>query len=329
MNSFGTLFRISIFGESHGQSVGVLIDGCPAGLPLSEADLLPDLQRRKPGAKGTTPRLERDQPQIISGVWKGHTTGAPIAILFQNENTRSKDYAATQTWWRPGHADFTAAQKYQGYNDPRGGGHFSGRLTLALVAAGSIAKRLLPLDMQIKARVVSVGGSQDIEAAVEAALQAQDSIGGLLRCTAQPMPVGLGEPFFGKLQAQLGHLLFSIPAVKGVSFGSGMQAAHMRGSEHNDSILNAEGKTETNHAGGINGGISNGNPLVFHVAVKPASSIGKTQYSYDTEKKEVVAHSIQGRHDTCIALRMPVVIEAAAAIVLADLTMSNRLTISN
>ncbi len=160
MNSFGTLFRISIFGESHGKSVGVLIDGCPAGLPLSEADLLPDLQCRKPGAKGTTPRLERDQPQIISGVWQGHTTGAPIAILFQNENTRSKDYEATQTWWRPGHADFTAAKKYQGYNDPRGGGHFSGRLTLALVAAGSIAKRLLPPAMYIEAKVISAGGSR-------------------------------------------------------------------------------------------------------------------------------------------------------------------------
>ncbi len=324
MNSFGTLFRISIFGESHGKSVGVLIDGCPVGLPLSEADLLPDLQRRKPGVKGTTPRLESDQAHILSGVWQGHTTGAPIAILFQNENTRSQDYEDIQIWWRPGHADFTAAQKYQGYNDPRGGGHFSGRLTLALVAAGSIAKRLLPPEIRIEAKVVSVGGSQDIEAAVEEAMQAQDSIGGLLTCTAQPMPIGLGEPFFGKLQAQLGHLLFSIPAVKGVSFGSGMQAAHMRGSEHNDSILNAKGKTKTNHAGGINGGISNGNPLVCHVAVKPASSIGKAQHSYNIAQKEIVEHSIQGRHDACIALRMPVVIEAATAIVLADLMLQKK-----
>lgn len=324
MNSFGSLFRISLFGESHGESIGVVIDGCPAGLSLSEATLLPDLARRQSGALGTTARCESDKPHFLSGLWKGKTTAAPIAILFHNQNIRSQDYNDLASFWRPGHADFTAAQKYGSHNDYRGGGHFSGRLTLALVAAGSIAKLLLPQEMQIQARLLSAGGSTDIETAVEAAMLAQDSIGGMIACEAQPMPIGWGEPFFGKLQAQLGHLLFSIPAVKGVAFGSGMHAAHMRGSQHNDPILNAEGKTATNHAGGINGGISNGNPLCFEVAVKPPSSIAQTQQSYHTAQAKVVKHSIQGRHDACIALRMPVIVEAATAIVLADLMLQHK-----
>lgn len=319
MNSFGTLFRLSLFGESHGEAVGVVIDGCPPGLPMSEAQLLPLLARRKAGAVGTTPRLESDLPKIVSGLWQGTTTGAPITILFGNENTRSHDYEATKHWWRPGHADFTAHKKYRGYNDYRGGGHFSGRLTLPLVAAGSIAQSILPSNMQIAAKLISAGGSTDIETALAEAMQAQDSIGGLIQCRVAPMPIGLGEPFFGKLQAQLAHILFSIPAIRGFAFGDGMAAAHKKGSEHNDTIIDAEGHTSTNHAGGINGGISNGNPLLFSVAVKPTSSIGKAQHSYHQQAQKVVTHSTQGRHDACIALRMPVVVEAATAIALADL----------
>ncbi len=318
MNSFGKLFRVSIYGESHGKEVGVLIDGCPAGIPLEEKDFETALLRRKSGAKGTTPRLESDTPTIKSGVFKGKTTGAPVLITFENKNVKSKDYDSLKDTPRPGHADFTAMKKYGGFNDYRGGGHFSGRLTLGLVAAGVTAKKIIA-PVTVKATLVEAGGDTDIERAVNEAIKIKNSIGGIIECEAQNVPVGLGEPFFDSVESMLSHMMFSIPAVKGIEFGAGFKAARMTGSEHNDPIIDANGKTETNHAGGINGGITNGNPLVFRVVVKPTSSISLPQRTINMKTGEQTDMVIEGRHDTCIALRVPVVVECAAAIVLADL----------
>jgi chorismate synthase len=317
MNSFGKIFRISVFGESHGTSVGVIIDGCPAGLPLVFSDFEADFNRRRSGAKGTTPRKEADIPRIMSGVFNDHTTGAPLTIFFENTNTRSRDYAALHDTPRPGHADFVATRKFGGFEDYRGGGHFSGRLTLALVAAGVIAKKLIG-PVEVGARILEVGGNPNIEEAIDLAVEKQDSLGGIVECTATHMPVGLGEPFFDSVESVLSHMLFSIPAIKGVEFGSGFVAAKMWGSEHNDKFISVEGKTSTNYAGGINGGISNGNDLVVRVAVKPTSSTHQKQRTINTKTGEMIDLEIEGRHDTCIALRVPVVVEAATAIVLAD-----------
>ncbi len=320
MNSFGKLFRISIFGESHGKSVGVTIDGCPAGLPLTQDHFLPDLSRRKSGARGTTPRTESDLPHLVSGVFKGTTTGAPLTILFENSNTRPGDYENLRTQPRPGHADFVAMQKFGGFGDYSGGGHFSGRLTVALVAAGVIAKKIIS-PAAISSKILSVGGSADIQQTIDNALAEGDSVGGLIECTACNLPIGLGEPFFDSAESLISHIIFAIPAIKGIEFGSGFAAAAMRGSEHNDAIISADGKTATNHAGGINGGITNGNDLVFRVAVKPTSSIGKEQSTFSFASNKVENLKIEGRHDSCIALRVPPVIEAATAIVLADLKL--------
>jgi chorismate synthase len=317
MNSFGKIFRISVFGESHGTSVGVIIDGCPAGLPLVFSDFEADFNRRRSGAKGTTPRKEADIPRIMSGVFNDHTTGAPLTIFFENTNTRSRDYAALHDTPRPGHADFVATRKFGGFEDYRGGGHFSGRLTLALVAAGVIAKKLIG-PVEVVARILEVGGNQNIEEAIDLAVEKQDSLGGIVECRATHMPVALGEPFFDSVESVLSHMLFSIPAIKGVEFGSGFAAAKMWGSEHNDKFISVEGKTSTNYAGGINGGISNGNDLVVRVAVKPTSSTHQKQRTINTKTGEMIDLEIEGRHDTCIALRVPVVVEAATAIVLAD-----------
>jgi chorismate synthase len=320
MNTFGKLFRISIFGESHGESVGIVVDGCPAGLPLHFSDFEEDFNRRRSGARGTTPRKEADLPRIMSGVFNEFTTGAPITILFENTNTRSRDYAELRDTPRPGHADFVAMQKFGGFEDYRGGGHFSGRLTLGLVAAGVIAKKLIA-PVKVAAVLKEAGGRTDIEQAIDEAVERKDSVGGIIECTAAGLPVGLGEPFFDSVESALAHMLFSIPAIKGVEFGSGFAAARMWGSEHNDRIISVDGTTSTNFAGGINGGITNGNDLVFRIAVKPTSSTHQTQKTINLRSGEMVDLAIEGRHDTCIALRVPVVAEAAAAIVLADLMM--------
>lgn len=320
MNSFGTLFRIFLFGESHGPAIGVTIDGCKPGIPLTEDDFTNDLKRRQAGARGTTPRVEKDQPKIVSGHFNGYTTGAPLTILFENLNTQSKDYDHLKTHPRPGHADWVAAKKFDGFNDHRGGGHFSGRLTLGLVAAGVVAKKMIE-PIAVQARLTEAGGSADIESAIDQAVEQNDSIGGIVECKATHLPVGLGEPFFNSVESMISHLVFSIPAIKGIEFGSGFMAASMTGSEHNDSILDETGKTESNHAGGINGGITNGNDLIFRVAVKPTSSTGKAQNTFNTSSKKVEELLITGRHDTCIALRVPVVVEAVTAVALADLTL--------
>ncbi len=320
MNTFGRLFSVSVLGESHGEVVGVLIDGCPAGLSLSVEDFAPDLSRRRPGAAGTTPRRESDEPNIKSGVFKGKTTGAPILILFENEDARSDPYEEIRTKPRPGHADFAAGKKFANFNDYRGGGHFSGRLTVGLVAAGVIAKKLLR-PIEIKAEILEVGGRPDFEDAVSEAVEESDSVGGIVQCTARGIPVGLGEPFFDSVESAISHIVFSIPAIKGIEFGAGFAAARMKGSECNDAILDATGKTETNHAGGVTGGVTNGNDLVFRAAVKPTPSIPKAQKTVDLETGKPAEISITGRHDACIALRVPVILEAACAIALADLAM--------
>ena len=362
MNTFGNRFRVSIFGESHGPRIGVTLDGVLPGVPLSEEDFAEDLARRKAGALGTTPRVEDDFPQIVSGVYDGHTTGAPLTILFRNENTRSEDYEGFREHPRPGHADFTANIKFGGYNDPRGGGHFSGRLTLGIVAAGVVAKKMLYF-AQFHARLVEVGGLSDASAwpdALKAAQAEGDSLGGVVECSVEGLPMGLGEPFWDSVESLVSHAVFSIPGVRGIEFGDGFQAARMKGSEHNDpfpehkckhhhedgeehhchhdepdhqcchgdgschsehSSCHSERSEEshccgrhkhpqppvTNHAGGVNGGITNGNPLVFRVAFKPTASIAKA--------------GIPGRHDVCFALRTPVIVEAMSAIVLVDLAL--------
>lgn len=318
MNSFGRIFRVNVFGESHGESVGVNIDGVPYGIPLKQEDFLPDLERRKGGARGTTPRKEEDLPFLKSGVFNDHTTGAPVTILFENNNTRSADYAKLREFPRPGHADFVASKKYGGFEDYRGGGHFSGRLTLNLVAAGVIAKKILGDDIQVKAVLKEVGGLPDAEQGLEAAIAAKDSVGGIVECTVDGLPIGWGEPFFDSIESNIAHAVFAIPAIKGIEFGAGFAAAKMKGLEHNDPIIDATGKTATNNAGGVVGGITNGNQLVFRIAVKPTSSTPKEQQTLNITSGEVETFSVKGRHDLCIALRVPVVLEAVTAMVLAD-----------
>jgi chorismate synthase len=320
MNSFGRIFRISIFGESHGSLIGVVIDGCPAGIDLLEQDFLPDLERRKPGAKGTTSRKEGDVPKLVSGVFNGKSTGAPVTVVFENADIKSSDYEAIRNTPRPGHGDFVLHEKFGGFNDYRGGGHSSGRLTLALVAAGVIAKKVVS-EIAIKATLIEAGGNKDIAAAIEKAVEEQDSIGGIVECIATGLPTGLGEPFFDSVESLLSHAVFSIPAIKGIEFGSGFTAAKVHGSEHNDPIIDAAGHTATNNAGGINGGITNGNELVFRIAVKPTSSTPKEQHTWNKATQSVEALEVKGRHDLCIALRVPVVVEAVTAVVLADLTL--------
>ena len=486
MNSFGRIFRVHIFGESHGESVGIVIDGCPAGLAISADDLLPDLERRKGGKqKGTTPRQEADYPFFKSGLFNGKTTGAPITIIFDNNNTRSGDYEKQRSFPRPGHADWVAHQKYGGNEDYRGGGHFSARLTTGLVAAGAIAKKILNLavktspqtplqrrgafehsdqpgyitntedqwrilsdfakqnrknateaedklwqevrnrkidgfkfrrqhpiagfipdfvcleqkliieidgeylntkdqqqydiartewlkehnysflrftneqvlnempvvfqkikemlqnskaaskvsesdsppplerelegEVSIVAAVTEIGGESDLEKGLQNAIDAKDSVGGIVECRVNGLPVGLGEPFFDSVESQVAHIAFAIPAVKGIEFGSGFAAAKMFGSQHNDAIENMEGKTRTNHAGGIVGGITNGNELVFRIAIKPTASTPKQQNSLNWDTGKVEDFSIKGRHDLCVALRAPVILEAATALALVDL----------
>ena len=472
MNSFGRLFRVSIFGESHGVNVGVVIDGCPAGISLSVEDFSADLERRKGGTKGTTPRKEDDIPEIVSGVFNNKTTGSPITILFKNSNTRSADYEKQRAVPRPGHADFVASKKFDGYQDYRGGGHFSGRLTVALVAAGIVAKKILDLthnpspkergtattseagyitnsieewkalmpfakenrktpteaenimwqelrnrklneykfrrqhpvagyipdfvclgkklmveidggyhneeeqkkfdnirelwlsengyrmirftndqvlyqlpkvlqelgealsfgeglgegrnEIRITATILEIGGETDIDKGLQKAIDAKDSIGGIIECRVNGLPIGLGEPFFDSAESLISHAVFAIPAVRAIEFGTGFAAAKMFGSKHNDAIENAEGKTTTNHAGGVVGGLTNGNELVFRIAIKPTSSTPQEQQTLNIETNTIEPFSVKGRHDLCIALRVPVVLEAVTAMVLADLLLLNK-----
>jgi chorismate synthase len=326
MNHFGTILKTQIFGESHGEGLGIVIDGCPAGMHLSANDFLPDLERRKGGQqKGTTPRKEDDFPFLKTGIFNGVTTGAPIMIWFENNNTRSSDYDKSREIPRPGHADFVAQQKFGGYQDYRGGGHFSGRLTVCLVAAGVVAKKILSFynnnTIKLNAIIEEVAGEANIEAGLQKAIDAKDSVGGIVSCTVVGLPIGLGNHFFDSIESLISHAVFAIPAIKGIEFGSGFAAATMYGSEHNDALVNNQGITETNNSGGIIGGLTNGNPLYFRVVVKPTSSTPKPQKSLNTHTMQVEEFSIKGRHDLCIALRVPPVLEAVTALVLADLML--------
>jgi len=323
VNTFGRLLRVHLLGESHGPVVGVLLDGCPAGLPLAPEDLEADLARRRAGAPGTTARREADRPRVLSGLHQGRTTGAPLLIAFDNGDVDSADYAGLEHTPRPGHADLAARQKYAGCADPRGGGHFSGRLTVGLVAAGVLAKRLLG-PARVEARLLEAGGRPDAEAAAAEAAAAGDSAGGLIECRVSGLPAGLGEPFFDPVEGLLAHALFALGGVRGIEFGAGFASARMRGSECNDPILDPAGRTATNHAGGVNGGLTNGNPLVFRLAVKPTSSIALPQRTVDVRSGQLVELRVPGRHDACHALRLPVVVEAVTALVLADLTLVQR-----
>lgn len=352
MDSFGRKFRISIFGESHGPAIGIVIDGVQPGISLKAEDFRKDILRRKSGPKGTTPRIEADEPEFLSGVFNDTTTGAPLTIIFRNTNTRSTDYKLFCDIPRPGHADYTASIKWLDFNDPRGGGHFSGRLTLPIVAAGVVAKKMI--GCSVNAELIEVGGVSRDEAlknikeealpdgsieekeltssdiwhdTLDKAMKERDSLGGIVECRTDNVPVGLGEPFFDSVESLVSHAIFSIPGVRGIEFGDGFEAARMKGSEHNDPFesqnadnLHINVKPSKNGAGGVNGGITNGNPVVFRVAFKPTSSIGKAQKTFNFAKGQAEEFEIPGRHDVCFALRTPVIVEAMTAIVLADLT---------
>jgi chorismate synthase len=300
--------------------VGIIIDGVPAGVPLDESDFKEDLSRRRGGYKGTTGRAEPDSPEILSGIFEGRTTGAPLNIVVKNIDTDPKEYESSRYVPRPGHADYTAYKKYGGFNDFSGGGHFSGRLTVAIVITGIVAKKILS-GFEFFSSVIEAGGEKDIESAIEKVATSDDSIGGVAECRVKNLPPGLGEPFFDSVESLISHLVFSIPGIKGIEFGSGFKASRLKGSENNDPFTDSSGKRSSNNQGGVEGGITNGMELVFRVAVKPTASIKKEQKSFNLKSGENVSVSIGGRHDKCIALRVPVILEAAAAIVLTDLMM--------
>lgn len=323
MNQFGRLFSVQIFGASHGANVGVIVNGVPAGFTLTISDFESDLLRRKGlNQKGTTPRKEDDLPHLDAGIFNNHTTGAPVLITFPNNNTRSEAYAETIAIPRPSHADWVASQKFEGHQDHRGGGTFSARLTTGIVAAGTIAKKTLQhwgYNIQFEAQVTEIGGNSDIEAGLNEAIKVKDTVGAVVSCQIHNVPVGLGEPFWDSVESLLAHAMFAIPAVKGIEFGKGFKVATMYGLEHNDPIIDKDGHTATNHAGGIVGGLTNGENIHFNLAFKPAASTPQVQNSFNFETQEIQAFSVKGRHDLCVALRAPVIVEAMAAIVITDL----------
>ena len=350
-NTLGKLFTLTSFGESHGDCMGVVVDGCPAGLPIAEADIQQEVERRRPGAVGTTERWEPDKVEIISGVYDGHTTGAPVCMLTWNRDIDSGVYRKNRFALRPGHADYTAFVKYGGFNDFRGGGRFSGRITLAYVMAGAIARKLIGrLDIDVFAHTVDIGGIKaptqalteikerarenplwcaDREAAekmtrlIEKTKEEKDSLGGTIEGVALNVPAGLGEPVFNNFDGELSKALFAIPAVKGVEFGAGFAVAGMKGSENNDLYDIKDGKivTGTNNAGGVLGGISTGMPVIVRVAVKPTASIARSQETVDIQKMARTSLTVTGRHDTCIVPRAVPAVEAMMAVTICDFVL--------
>lgn len=319
MNSYGTLFKVTLYGESHQQAIGVVVDGMIPGTKIDLDWIKADLEKRKPGAIGTTPRLEKDEVVITSGVFNGLATGSPIHAMIENLNVQSKDYEHLKTQPRPGHADFVSNIKYKGFQDYRGGGRFSGRLTAAIVVAGSLAKMMLPFKFEHKLKQVgTLKDMSKLDQYLQEISEKGDSVGGMIELKVSHMMVGLGEPFFQKLDAEIGKMMLSMPAVKGVEIGTGFSGIDMLGSAFNDEIINEKGHTKTNHSGGITGGISNGNDLIIKVMIKPTSSIQKTQETYDFQKESVESLNIGGRHDVAIVRRAGIVLENALAIVLAD-----------
>lgn len=349
---YGKLFKISTFGESHGKGVGVIIDGCPAGIEIDEDYIQVDLDRRKPGqSRITTQRGEADRVEVLSGVFEGKSTGTPIAMLVWNEDQRSKDYSHIADKYRPSHADYTYQVKY-GHRDYRGGGRSSARETLARVAAGAVAKKFLEkFDIKISAYVSQVGGlklatpyqelnlenaennivrcpdeamAQQMISLIDEVRKNRDTIGGIISCVIKNTPAGLGEPVFDKLHAELGKAMLSINAVKGFEYGSGFEGIEMLGSQHNDVFFNENGKikTKTNYSGGIQGGISNGEDIYFKVAFKPVATIMQDQESVDQEGNEATVTG-KGRHDPCVVPRAVPIVEAMAALVIADMLLRN------
>ncbi len=325
MNSFGTLYRVTLYGESHQKAIGIVIDGMPAGIKVDHELIEKDLMKRKPSELGTTKRVEPDIYQITSGVFNGYTTGSPIHVTIENLDTQSKDYENLIHHPRPGHADFVSQHKYKGFQDYRGGGRFSGRLTAPLVIAGSFAKMMLPYTWSHE--LIQVGECKDLsklDEYLEDIIAKKESVGGIIELKVTGLNPGLGEPFFGKVESLIGQMLFSIPAVKGVEFGVGFKGIELLGSEFNDCIISEDGKTKTNHSGGINGGITNGNDLIIRVFMKPASSVGVGQDTYHFKHQKVENLKIEGRHDAAIVRRAGIVLENAVAIVLADLFLQRK-----
>ncbi|MGN0526682.1 MAG: chorismate synthase [Acutalibacteraceae bacterium] len=349
-NTLGQNVTVTLFGESHGNSIGAVLDGLPAGVEVNEELITHQLDLRRPVGKISTPRSESDKFQIVSGCYNGKTTGTPLCIVIPNENTKSKDYASSYGKARPGHADYVAHEKYNGFEDFRGGGHFSGRITAGLVAAGAVCIDLLSeKGIKIGTHIKKCAGVSDTDFTdyikninalsdkmfavlddakgeemvknIELALSKGDSVGGVLETVVIGLPVGVGEPWFDSVESKLSHALFSIPAVKGVEFGAGFHSADMLGSEMNDEFYYEKGKvlTKTNNNGGINGGISNGMPIIFRTAVKPTPSISKSQDTVNFVTKENEVLSVHGRHDPCIVHRARVVQDSVTAIVLCDL----------
>jgi chorismate synthase len=351
-NSLGKLFTMTSFGESHGRCVGAVIDGCPAGLAITEADIQKELDRRRPGGGvAATERSEADRVEIISGVFNDRTTGAPICMVVWNEDVVSTDYEKIRFLTRPGQADYTAFMKYGGFNDYRGGGRFSGRITATMVMAGAIARKLLAiLGVEIVAHTVAIGGvtaeaksldeirknrvknplwcadpkaSREMLGLIEAVKKEGDSLGGVIEGVALNVPVGLGEPLFATLDGELARAMLAIPAVKGVEFGSGFATASKKGSENNDPFTLKDGRiaTASNNAGGILGGLSNGMPVVLRVAVKPTPSISKSQPTVNIKDMAPATVTVKGRHDVCIVPRAVVVVESMMALTLCDLAL--------
>lgn len=348
-STYGNMLRLSIFGQSHGAAIGMTLDGIPAGLPVDLNSLQQFLNRRAPGQNDvSTPRKEEDTPEILSGIVGGFTCGAPIAALIRNTNTRSADYSELKDCPRPGHADYTAQVKYGGYQDVAGGGHFSGRLTAPLCVAGGMCKQWLELKgIHVAAHISQIGNVKDdafdpvqpqmqdvnlvfpvlneargeeMRTAILEAKSAGDSVGGIIECAVTGLPVGLGDPMFDGMEGKIAQIIFGIPAIKGVEFGSGFDCATKTGSQNNDpfTITNGSVQTKTNHAGGILGGITNGMPVIFRAAVKPTPSIAKTQDSISLSAMENRMLKVKGRHDPCIVPRAVPVVEAAAAIAIFD-----------
>ena len=355
-NNFGTNISLTIFGESHGPYIGITLDGLPAGFPISLEKMKKDLDQRKAKNNLSTSRHEPDSFQIISGLYHGNTTGTPLTILIPNTNTNSKVYEDQKYLLRPGHADFTAFKKYHGFQDFRGGGHFSGRMTACIVAAGSICQQILdqkgisivshieqlhtiydtsfssdPVQLAKQAQllkekdfaVIDSDKESEMKKAILQAKKEGDSVGGILETIITSIPAGIGEPFFDSVESILSHLLFSIPAVKGVSFGAGFELAKMKGSQANDPfVYNNSIQTKTNHNGGINGGITNGMPILIHTVIKPTPSIHKEQKSINYQTNEEISLQIQGRHDPCIVHRARIVVDSILAFGILDLFMS-------
>jgi chorismate synthase len=350
-DSIGKLFVVTSFGESHGRCVGAIVEGCPAGLSLSDADIQTDLDRRRPTGAGSTPRAEEDRIEILSGVFNGHTTGAPIAMLVANKDVHSGDYEKTRFLPRPGHADYTAYVKYGGFNDFRGGGRFSGRITASFVMAGAVARKLLDrLGIEVMAHTIQIGnvlaGEATIEdirnnartdpvhcadspssalmvKAINKARRARDSVGGVVRGLALNVPAGLGEPVFDTIEGELAKAFFAIPAVKSVAFGAGVWMAMTRGSKVNDAFAMDQDRvvTTSNNSGGILGGISNGMPIAAEIAFKPTPSIPRPQQTVDLRTMTPATVEVRGRHDTCIVPRAVVVVESMMAITLCDFAL--------